>query len=78
MVELSSSTIPLESNVPSTNLIRIKHLFLIFVRQFDAEEYKLFCQYMKNLLNQPLNDPFELLGKYPKFQIFISIFISFL
>lgn len=64
MVELCSSTIPLENSVPSTNLIRIKHLFLIFVRQFDAEEYKIFYQYMKNLLNQQVKDPFELLGKH--------------
>lgn len=64
MVELSSASIPLESSIHSTNLIRIKHLFLIFVRQFDAEEYKLFCHYMKNLLNQPVKDPFELLGEY--------------
>ncbi|RMZ93883.1 hypothetical protein BpHYR1_000833 [Brachionus plicatilis] len=61
MVELSSASISFESSTPSTNLIRIKHLFLIFVRQFDAEEYKLFCHYMKNLLNQPVKDPFELL-----------------
>lgn len=76
MVELSSASISFESSTPSTNLIRIKHLFLIFVRQFDAEEYKLFCHYMKNLLNQPVKDPFELLGKFFKISILCCLFFK--
>ena len=61
MVEISSLDSSFQIN--DKNLIRIKHLFLLFLKQLDSEEFKLACKYLKHVMNKKFNDPYELFGK---------------
>ncbi|CAF0749462.1 unnamed protein product [Brachionus calyciflorus] len=61
MVEIAALETSFEKQISSNkNLIRIKHLLIIFLRQFDSEEFRLVCKYLKHILTKYNEDPFEI------------------
>lgn len=44
-------------------LKRIKHLFLIFLRQFDSEEFILLCKYLGYIFNKYKQNPGQIFSK---------------
>ena len=42
---------------------RIKHLFLIFLRQFDVSEFEIMVKFLRVLLSKYKKDPLKIFGK---------------
>lgn len=45
---------------------RIKHLFLLFVRQFDVHEFEIMVRFLRVLLEKHKHEPLKMFGKLVK------------
>ena len=57
----SNSCSGIDKHPPKINLKRLKRLLLIFLKQFDADEFKFLINYMDILFIKFLNDPLKIL-----------------
>lgn len=48
---------------------RIKHLFLLFVRQFDVHEFEIMVRFLRVLLEKHKHEPLKMFGKLINFKI---------
>lgn len=52
---------------------RIKHLFLLFVRQFDVREFEIMVRFLRVLLDKHKQEPLKMFGNYAYFFFYISV-----
>lgn len=46
------------------DLKRMKHLFLLFLKQFEVNEYKLLMRFLQLIINKYNSSPSTLYGKF--------------
>lgn len=49
---------------------RVKHLFLLFVRQFDVREFEIMVRFLRALLDKHKLEPLKMFGKSQRLLIF--------